>query len=75
MSYFDYFRQAKTTNERRQYYKEPALVRAKRRPVKLWFVWDDLDRCLQRSWKVQNKCNRQHGFNQRLLRELKHATE
>ena len=71
MSYFDYFRQARTANERRQFYKEPELVRAKRRPLKLWFAWDDLDRCLQRSWKVQKRTGRQHGYDQRLLRSVK----
>lgn len=75
MSYYDYFRQAKTANERRQYYKEPKLVRAKRGPVKLLFVWDDLERCCQRSWKVHGKKCRQHGYEQKLLRKMKRMTE
>lgn len=65
------FRAAKTMNERRYYFKAANLVRAKRNPVALQSVWDDFERSPLRNWKNQTKNSKQHGYNQKCLRELK----
>lgn len=64
-------RNPKTANERRKYYAEPNLVRAKRNPLHLPSDWDDYMRCMQRSWKVQGKQRKQHGYDQKLLYRTK----
>jgi len=75
MVYWKGFRRPKTTNERRLYYRSPELVRAGRRPLHLPNSWDDLDRCLQRSWKEQGKKRRQHGYDQKYLCRIKYDME
>lgn len=74
MSYNDYLRYPKTANERKQYYIEPELVRAKRSPIHLPTAWDDYVRCMQRSWKVQGKKRKQHGYDQKLISRMKCET-
>jgi len=67
-----YFRQPKTINEMRQYYKkDSAKVRGRRRPDALWFTFDDAARQRQRSWKYQRKTSRQHGRDQKQIRHFK----
>ncbi len=53
----DYFRMPRTYQERR-YASAPELARytrGKRRDHRLWFAFDDKERCLQRCWKKQGK--------------------
>lgn len=67
----DCFRYPHTMNERKQYYKSPHLVRAKRKEKKLWFACDDFDRPRLRSWKDQSKKRRQHGYHQQQIQNIK----
>lgn len=70
MSYNDYLRKPKTKNEKKNYYKEPLLVRAKRKSRNLPSEWDDYERCIQRCWKYQNKKQSQTGYDIEKIRSF-----
>lgn len=57
MKVSDVIRYMKTTQERRQYYadKDEAHVRASRNATNIPSAYDDLWRCIQRTWKVHRK--------------------
>lgn len=67
-----YYRYPKTMNERKQYYKEPALVRPKRRPRMLPDGWEwDIYHYTPKTWKDQSKKRRQHSYNQKEITDFK----
>lgn len=59
--HYHFYRQPKTAQEMRMSC-DPEIflyIRKCRHMVHLQFVWDDIPRCIQRSWKYQRKIKKQ----------------